>query len=86
MRAYVNDTEILCEAMTITPSVRDKGMFAAELQSGYHDVTLKNHDKLSVRLTVTDNLGRSEEFFEYAIASDGDLMRPPMAAPITPLN
>ena len=86
MRAYVNDTEILCEAMTITQSGRDKGMFAAELPSGYHAITLKNHDKLSVRLTVTDNLGRSEEFFEYAIASDGDLMRPPMVAPITPLN
>ena len=47
---------------------------------------IKNHDKLSVRLTVTDNLGRSEEFFEYAIASDGDLMSPPVAVPMDPLN
>ncbi len=86
MRAYVNDTEILCEVLTITPSGRDKGVFVAELQSGYYDLTLKNHDKLSVRLTVTDNLGRSEEFFEYAIASDGDLMSPPVAVPMDPLN
>ena len=84
--AYINDDLLIKETLTVTPSDNSGKLWDAKLKEEYCSVTLKNGDKLSVRLTVTDNLGRVEEFFDSTEVKDGELIRPPIEVPYTPAD
>ena len=86
LRAFVNNTEIMREELTITPSKREKGLFNASMNDGFYKLTMKNGDTLSIRLTVTDNLGRTEEVFESIAIKDGEFSNYPITAPMIPAD
>lgn len=82
--AYLNGTEVMRENMMIAPSNDYEQMFTASLQDTYYKLTLKDGDLLEISLVVTDNLGRTERFFESIGVKNGNVEFPPAAAPVTP--
>jgi len=86
LSAYVNGVEIMRETMSITPSKREDGVFHASIQDSYYDLTLKENDLLEVALVVTDNFGRTEQFYDCIGVKDGELQRSPAAAPVITVN
>ncbi|MBQ2866676.1 MAG: helix-turn-helix transcriptional regulator [Clostridia bacterium] len=84
--AYINDDLLIKETLNIAHSEKSDKIFNAALKDEYYSVTLKNGDKLSVRLTVTDNLGRVEEFFDSTEVKDGELLRTPIEVPAIPAD
>lgn len=85
--AYVNDVEVMREAMSITPSEREKQVFHASLQNTYYDLTLKDGDTLEIVLVVTDNLGRAERYTTDSMCmQDGQLRSKPAPVPVTPVG
>ena len=81
--AYVNDTEVMSEVMTITPSGQENQVFHASIRDTYYDLTLENGDTLEIVLVVTDNLGRTERFTTGSmIVQKGELQRKPTASPV----
>ena len=84
LTASVNDVEVMREDMTIAPSERETHIFNASIENTYYDLTLKDGDTLEIVLTVTDNLGRTEQFTDSVNIQDGKLQRKPAAAPIDP--
>ena len=86
LTAYINNDLLINETLTVTPSDNSAKLWDAKLNEEHYSVTLKNGDKLSVRLTVTDNLGRVEEFFESTEAVDGELVRTQIAVPYIPAD
>lgn len=83
--AYVNDVEVMREAMSITPSGREEQVFHAALQNTYYDLTLKDGDTLEIVLAVTDNLGRTERYTTDSMCmQDGQLRSKPAAVPFAP--
>jgi len=85
LTAYVNDAEIMRETLTITPSGREDQVFNASLRDTYYDLALKEGDTLEIVLTVTDNLGRTEQFTDSSTVNDGRLNRKPAEAPTIPI-
>ena len=86
LTAYVNDTKVMSEVMTIAPSGREEQVFNASIQDTYYDLTLKDGDVLEVVLVVTDNLGRTEQYSDCVNVQDGKLQRKPAAAPVVPAD
>ena len=82
--AYLNDTEIMREDMIISPSERTPQVFTASIQDTYYDLTLKDGDMLKIELIVTDNFGRTEQFFDSIGVINGELEMSPAAAPVVP--
>lgn len=68
--AYVNGAEVFSEKMTITLYEIKDGAFRASIED-YYELTLKEGDTLEVRLIVTDNLGRTEQFTGISVVIDG---------------
>lgn len=81
LKAYVNGEEVMSETMTIIESDREYNVFLASIKDTYYDITLKEGDEMKVELTVTDNLGREEQFFNYTRVKDGQLEREAENAP-----
>jgi hypothetical protein len=85
--AYVNDVEVMREAMSITPSGREEQVFHAALQNTYYDLTLKDGDTLEIVLAVTDNLGRTERYTTDSMSMQhGQLRGKPAPVPVTPVG
>lgn len=80
LTAQVNGTQVLDEALTLTPSDGPQ-VFHASLREVYCELTLKEGDVLDIVLTVTDNLGRTEEFTYRTGVKNGKLERSPLEVP-----
>ena len=76
--AYLNGIEIMNETMTITESGREAGIFRASIKNDYYDLTMKDGDSLEVELTVTDSLGRTEQFSDRISVENGRLESVPI--------
>lgn len=74
----VNEEQVLLEELGLEKS-EERGLFEATLQDGYFEVDLAEGDQLEILLTVTDNLGRVQEFKDNAAVEDGELERSPEA-------
>jgi hypothetical protein len=65
---------------------KDNGEWLATIKNNYFDITMKNGDRLTARLTVTDNLGRTEQFDDCIAVENGKIERAPAVAPATPIG
>lgn len=82
LTAYVNDREIMSEALTVAASEKEDNVFLASIKDSYYDLTMKEGDVLEVVLAVTDNLGRTEQFVDRGVIIDGHLEHQEGAVPV----
>lgn len=82
LTAYLNDTEILSEALTLAASEEEDNVFLASIADNYLDLAMQEGDVLEVVLVVTDNLGRTEQFVNRAEIVHGYLEQQEEAAPV----
>ena len=80
----INEEQVLLEKLGLEES-EERGLFKATLQDEYFEVTLVEGDSLEIRLEVTDNLGRVQEFRQSGAVEDGELQNMPMSAPLEPV-
>ena len=86
LTAYINGSEIMNESLTVTPSEQEAQVFTAFIQDFYYDLTMREGDVLDVVLTVTDNLGRTEQFTDRTTVERGQLERQESAAPVIAID
>lgn len=88
LTAWLNGQQVFSEDMTLTfeGEGKDNGEWLATIKNNYFDITMKNGDRLTARLTVTDNLGRTEQFDDALGVQNGTVQRTPVAAPLAPAN
>ena len=78
----VNGEIILAEDMAVGKTANDDGAFPATIENGYLDLTLQEGDRVTVRLDMTDDLGRRFSATEGGAIKKGYLEHAPMAAPV----
>ena len=86
LTAWLNGQQVFSEEMTLTfeGEGKDNGDWLATIKDDYFDITMKNGDRLTVRLTVTDSLGRTQQFDDAVGVQNGNVERTPAAAPAIP--
>ena len=77
----VNGETILAEDMVVGEKHDGDGAFPASIQNGYLDLTLQEGDRVTVRLDMTDDLGRRFSATEGGAIKKGYLEHAPMAVP-----
>ena len=82
MTVTVNGETVLEEDMTVGKTADDDGAFPATLENGYLDLTLQEGDRVTVRLDMTDDLGRRFSAIEGGAIKKGYLEHAPMTAPV----
>lgn len=75
LTAWLNEKEVYSETLTITRWEEDSDIFRATPAGGYCEITMKNGDSLRVMLRVTDNFGRTQEFWSSAKVENGSFQR-----------
>lgn len=78
----VNGETVLEEDMAIGKERDGDGAFPATIENGYLDLTLQEGDRVTVRLDMTDDLGRTFSATEGGVIEKGYLEHEPMAAPV----
>jgi len=72
--------------LTFEGEGKDNGDWLATIKDNYFDITMKNGDRLTVRLTVTDSLGRTQQFDDAVAVQNGNVEPAPAAAPAMPAD
>lgn len=88
LTAWLNDQQIFSEEMTLAfeGEGKDNGDWLATIKDNYFDITMKNGDRLTVQLTVTDSLGRTQQFDDAVGVQNGNVERAPGVAPAIPVD
>lgn len=89
LTAWLNGTELMHEFAAISPSEQkkqEKQVFTAAIPDTGYDLIMKDGDVLEVRLIVTDNLGRTEQFDDSIAVKNGRPESAPMSAPAVSVN
>ena len=88
LTAWLNDQQIFSQEMTLTFEGEGKynGDWLATIKDDYFDITMKNGDRLTVQLTVTDSLGRTQQFDDAVAVQNGTVERTPTAVPAMPAD
>ena len=81
LTAWLNGAEILHEIAVIAPSAKEEQIFTASIPGTGYDLVMKDGDVLEVRLVVTDNLGRTEQFDDNIAVKNGKPESAPLAVP-----
>lgn len=80
--AFVNDEPVMTAELVLT-ATEDEGVYEARMiDRREHAVSVAEGDQLTVVLTVTDNLGRVEEFIHGGTINEGELRTKPTEAPL----
>lgn len=82
LTAWVNEKQVYFGTLKLTQPERGSEYFFAAPAGGYCEIRMTEGDTFRVMARVTDNFGRTLEFWDNAAVKNGKLEKTPMSAPV----